>query len=87
MVVVDGSGVVVVAVGRCMVWWWWKRKIFEVCVCACVCVHNYISKLNYQYFLIVFTMSLHASPTATITSVVDATTISGDNNDLTTDNC
>jgi len=62
------------------------REIFEVCVCVHVCVHNYISKLNYQYFLIVFTTSLHASPTATITSVVDVTTISGDNVDLTMDN-
>jgi len=53
---------------QCMVWWWWKkrwesedlREIFEVCVCAHVCVNDYISILNYQYFLIVFA-TLHAS--------------------------
>ena len=43
MVVVDGSGVVVVAVGQRMVWWWWKRKIFEVCVCVRVFVYIIIS--------------------------------------------
>ena len=47
-------------------WERWKRmrvleKSFEVYVCAHVCVDDYISILNYQYFLIVFT-TLHTPP-------------------------
>ena len=29
------------------------------CACVRACVYDYISILNYQYFLIVFTTSLH----------------------------
>ena len=71
-----GGVVVIIGGGGCRVvvnawcggggrWERWKsmrilEKIFEVCVCAHVCVDDYISILNYQYFLIVFT-TLHAS--------------------------
>ena len=40
---------------------------FEMCVGVCVCVYDYISILNYQYFLIVFT-TLLMIPTVTTSS-------------------
>ena len=43
------------------------RENFEMCVGACVCVYDYISILNYQYFLIVFT-TLLMIPTVTTSS-------------------
>jgi len=71
-----------------VVGWWWStneenenerlREISSMCVCMCLS-NDYISILHYQHFLIVFTTSLHASPTATIpTSIVDVTIISDD---------
>ena len=35
------------------------REIFETCVCACICVNDYISIVNYDYCLIVFTVTIH----------------------------
>ena len=60
---------VMVALTMLVVWWWGPcgvvveervrdeglRENSEMCVYACVCVHDYISTLNYQIFLIVFT--------------------------------